>query len=71
MTRKHYETIAASINSCPGDPATLLMLACDLATEFARNSARFQPARFLDACGFEDGEYEIKGGFGPLYVVPR
>ena len=56
MTRKHYETIAAIIDSARaehGHEAGILDIAGELASYFKRDNPRFDQERFLEACGLE------------------
>lgn len=50
MTRKHFVLIARQVAKIR-DRADRIMLANDLACEFARENPRFDRARFLSACG--------------------
>lgn len=64
MTRKDYEMVATSLMAARPDPATVKAsfgafgadsaidtVARRLATQFAGDNPRFDPARFLRACG--------------------
>lgn len=49
MTRKHFELVAAALKAANASPAIVLALAAGLAT----TNARFDKARFMEACGID------------------
>lgn len=65
MTKKHYEAIAAAIESQsrvriannPEAQSARLQALCDVAEQFAiiarRDNPRFNRERFMSACGFK------------------
>ena len=62
MTRKEYIAFAQCLVSCRHDPTATLFdsvaidtVAKRLAVILARDNARFDPSRFLHACGVESG----------------
>lgn len=53
MTRKDYELIAATIRRCDISYADTDEVARTFAADLAQTNPRFDPDRFLEACGTE------------------
>jgi hypothetical protein len=57
MTKKHFELVAnvlKNANANGADPVTMTKLATAFATEFKKDNARFDTARFFKAAGWVD-----------------